>query len=214
MKGMLQVKGSFGAPALCLPFVCTIVMRVCWHREHVTAGQRSRDHVDDFLGDVAYLFYGQYNSPKNGHPNMTYFQDDIIPQCRRRTYSLWPDITRPQRVTSLRRWARPQTYSEEQSVACCDLVIDLSRWRTVYRRPRYFRSTLESHPSGWQAGMVIAFCLETDRIRISTWYCLLNLPATQTNRLQLVLNSAARDVTKLLHFITLLLFLNLSTGSR
>jgi len=33
-----------------------------------------------------------------------------------------------------------------------------------------------------------------------------NLPATQTNRLQLVLNSAARDVTKTPNFITLLLF--------
>jgi len=45
-------------------------------------------------------------------------------------------------------------------------------------------------------------------------YILLKLPATQTNRLQLVLNSAARAVTKTPHFITLLLFLNLSTGSR
>jgi len=43
---------------------------------------------------------------------------------------------------------------------------------------------------------------------------LLNLPATQTNRLQAVLNSAARAVTKPLNFITLLLLLNLSTSSR
>jgi len=35
---------------------------------------------------------------------------------------------------------------------------------------------------------------------------LLNLPATQKNRLQLVLNSAARAVTKLINLITLLLF--------
>jgi len=44
-------------------------------------------------------------------------------------------------------------------------------------------------------------------------YCnslLFNPPATQMNRLQLVLNSVAQ----LLIFITLLLFLNLSTGSR
>jgi len=40
-------------------------------------------------------------------------------------------------------------------------------------------------------------------------YCnslLSNLPATQTNRLQLSLNSASRAVRKLLNFITLLLF--------
>jgi len=40
-------------------------------------------------------------------------------------------------------------------------------------------------------------------------YCnsiLLNLPSTQTNRLQLVLNPAARTVIKLLTFNTLLLF--------
>jgi len=43
----------------------------------------------------------------------------------------------------------------------------------------------------------------------------LNLPATQMNRLQLVLNSALLVLsTKLKNFITLLLFLNLSTGSR
>jgi len=50
-------------------------------------------------------------------------------------------------------------------------------------------------------------------------YCnslLLNLPATQTNQLQLALNlnSAARSVTKTPKYKTLLPFLNLSTGSR
>jgi len=46
-------------------------------------------------------------------------------------------------------------------------------------------------------------------------YCnslLLNLPASQTNRLQLVLSSAVPDVTQLPNSIILLLFLNLFIG--
>jgi len=63
-----------------------------------------------------------------------------------------------------------------------------------------------------------ACTIATSLIHSKIDYCnshLLNLPATQTNRLQLVLNYAARAVTNLLlNYITLLLFLNLSTGSR
>jgi len=43
---------------------------------------------------------------------------------------------------------------------------------------------------------------------------LLNLPATQTNHLQLVLNSAAHAVTKTPKFHHIFLFYNLFTGSR
>jgi len=43
---------------------------------------------------------------------------------------------------------------------------------------------------------------------------LLNLPATQTNRLQLVLNSAARAVTETPKFHHITPILKLSTGSR
>jgi len=57
-----------------------------------------------------------------------------------------------------------------------------------------------------------ACTIATSLIHSKIDYCnshQLNLPATQTNRLQLVLNSAARAVTKTPIFITLLLFLNL-----
>jgi hypothetical protein len=48
-------------------------------------------------------------------------------------------------------------------------------------------------------------------------YCnsvLMNLPATQIKRLQLVLSAAVLAVTKTINFITFLLSLNVSTGSK
>jgi len=58
-------------------------------------------------------------------------------------------------------------------------------------------------------GQTTACTIDTSLIHSKMDYCnslLINLHATQTNRLQLVLNSAARAVTKLLNFTTSLLF--------
>ena len=62
-----------------------------------------------------------------------------------------------------------------------------------------------------------AFTIATYLIHSKLDYCnslLLNLPSTQTKRLQLVLNAAALLSPKLLNFITFLLFLNLFIGSK
>jgi len=62
-----------------------------------------------------------------------------------------------------------------------------------------------------------ACTIATSLIHSKIDYCnsfLLNLPATQTNRLRLVLNSAAHAVTKTLKFHHITPLLNLSTGSR
>jgi len=62
-----------------------------------------------------------------------------------------------------------------------------------------------------------ACTIATSLIHTKIDYCnslLLNLPATQTNRLQMSLTLQIVLSPKLLNFITLLLFLNLSTNSR
>ena len=63
--------------------------------------------------------------------------------------------------------------------------------------------------------LTTACAIATFLIHSKVDYCnsiFLNFPATQTNRLQLVLNSAARAVTKILNFIISLLFSNRCTG--
>jgi len=76
-----------------------------------------------------------------------------------------------------------------------------------YSCPRRIRNTIDQ---------TTACTIATSLIHSKIDFCnslLLNLPATQTNRLQLVVNSLTLLLVlspKLLNFITLLLFLNLS----